>query len=120
MLDPSWLASARKLLKPTTRSARPVWLQKSMGFEVPKGWFSGLVNRLRDEFGQVYVVQPYRVQEKCSPSCMNAIHHVCECSCMGKNHGAGGPGKGWFVVSEAFATQWGEQQLACRLMIKAS
>jgi hypothetical protein len=36
---------------------------------------------------------------------------------MGANHGFGNDGS-WFEVSETFATRWGEEELACRLMVK--
>jgi hypothetical protein len=62
------------------------------------------------------LIQPYREQEKCAPSCFNARGHDCQCQCMGANHGRGGPNAGWFVVSDTFATKWGEEHLACRLM----
>jgi hypothetical protein len=35
---------------------------------------------------------------------------------MGANHGAGNDGS-WFEVSDAFAFRWGDQYLACRLML---
>jgi len=35
------------------------------------------------KYSKVYVIQPYREQEKCSPTCQNAIGHECQCSCMG-------------------------------------
>jgi hypothetical protein len=34
---------------------------------------------------------------------------------MGLHHGAGTDGS-WFEVSDTFATRWGDQKLACRLM----
>jgi hypothetical protein len=97
---------------------QPAWLTQFAGWEVSQGWFSGLVERILDRFGKLYIIQPYREQEKCASACMNARGHECECSCMGANHGAGGPGAGWFEVSETFATRWGESHLACRLMVQ--
>jgi hypothetical protein len=94
----------------------PKWFSKYSGWEVPKAWFNDLVNAALRRYGQLYVIQPYKEQEVCAPACMNAEGHECECKCMGANHGAGGPGAGWFVVSEAFATRWTGGSLACRLM----
>lgn len=31
----------------------------------------------------------YRADKKCDARCLNSTGHVCECSCGGKNHGAG-------------------------------
>jgi len=67
------------------------------------------------DYGKAYVVQPYREHEKCSPACQNARGHECQCSCMGLYQGQGNDGS-WFDVSDTFATRWGEQVRACRLM----
>lgn len=99
---------------------QPKWLQRYGGWEVPAGWFNDLVNFLLSHFAKVYIIQPYREQEKCAYQCMNAQGHECECSCMGANHGAGGPGAGWYEVSDTFATRWGESYLACRLVTRVS
>jgi hypothetical protein len=80
-----------------------------------KAWFNDFVERSLVQYGNVYIIQPYREQEKCSPACQNAVGHECQCSCMGLYHGAGNDGS-WFEVSGTFATRWGSQELACRLM----
>lgn len=103
-----WLqASGRK---------NPIWLHKEKYWELPQAWFNDLVKRCAEKFGQVYVIQPYHQHETCAPACWNAAGEICECSCMGANHGSGHPGSGWKVVSDAFATRWGERELACRLI----
>lgn len=110
---------ARAFLQASRPNGRePQWLPKYEGWEVPQDWFSDLVNRILERSSQLYVIQPYRKQEKCASQCMNAEGHECECSCMGANRGVGGPGAGWFEVSDTFATRWGESHLACRLMVK--
>jgi hypothetical protein len=93
-----------------------VWLPKYRCWEVPKAWFNEFVEKSLVRYGSLYVIQPYREQEKCAPACHNATGHECQCACMGANHGAGNDGS-WFEVSETFATRWGEQHLACRLMV---
>ena len=103
----SWLQDGR-------RNA-PKWIADGSYWETPKAWFNDLVNRALERYGRLYVIQPYREQEKCAPACLNAVGHECQCSCMGANHGAGNDGS-WFEVSDTFATRWGHQQLACRLM----
>lgn len=103
----SWLQNGRR----TT----PAWISGPRYWEIPKAWFNDFVERALTTFGRVYVIQPYREQEKCSPACLNAVGHECQCSCMGGNHGAGNDGS-WFEISETFATRWGDQMLACRLM----
>jgi hypothetical protein len=103
-----WLQDAKRL--------SPEWIDKHQCWELPKAWFNDFVVRALARYRKLYIVQPYREQEKCSPSCLNAVGHECQCSCMGANHGAGNDGS-WFEVSEAFAVRWSERYLACRLMI---
>jgi hypothetical protein len=103
----AWLQDGRRM--------SPAWISGKRYWEIPKAWFNDFVERALRTFGQVYVIQPYREQEKCSPACLNAVGHECQCSCMGRNHGAGNDGS-WFEISETFATRWGDQMLACRLM----
>lgn len=103
----AWLQDGRRLY--------PAWISGKRYWEIPKAWLNDFVERALKTFGQVYVIQPYREQEKCSPACLNAVGHECQCSCMGRNHGAGNDGS-WFEISETFATRWGDQILACRLM----
>jgi hypothetical protein len=93
----------------------PQWNSDEDYWEVPISWFNKLVHRYLDRFKMVYIIQPYREQEKCSRSCMDASGHECNCSCMGANHGQGFSG-GWLEISDAFATRWGEETYACRLM----
>jgi hypothetical protein len=107
MIHRSWIRNGR-------RSA-VAWSQTMRCWEAPRSWFNDLVERCLDQFGKVYIIQPFREQEKCAPACMNASGHECQCSCMGANHGTGNDGS-WFEVSDTFATRWGDLQLACRLM----
>ena len=104
----------REWLRNKRRTA-PVWNSSKKYWELPKAWFNDFVNRSLERYGKVYIIQPYREQEKCAPACMNAIGHECQCSCMGQNHGAGNDGT-WFEVSETFATRWSNLQIACRLL----
>ena len=93
----------------------PNWIASEKHWETPKAWFNDLVERLLTKFKKLYIIQPYREQEKCAPACMNAVGHECQCSCMGANHGSGNDGS-WFEVSETFATRWSGEYFACRLM----
>jgi hypothetical protein len=95
---------------------KPVWLEKFKCWEVPRSWFSPLVEQTLKKYGKLYIIQPYRIQEKCASACWNAEKHECQCSCMGAHHGAGTPDGRWFEVSDTFATTWREQELACRLL----
>lgn len=97
------------------RRTKPTWSKVGKYWEAPRSWFNDLVDRALDRFGSIYIVQPYREQEKCAPACLNASGHECECSCMGQNHGAGNNGS-WFEVSETFATRWHDREIACRLL----
>ena len=98
------------------RAIAPIWISEGKYWELPKAWFNNFIERAFAKYGSVYVIQPYRPQEKCAPACKNATGHECECSCMGRYHGVDNDGT-WFEVSETFAFRWGDLQLACRLMI---
>lgn len=108
-------AKNNKLWLRNNRTRKPSWNQEHKCWELPKAWFNDLVDRSLQQWGQIYIIQPYREQEICAPACMNAKGHDCQCSCMGANHGQGDDGN-WFSTSEAFAAKWGEKKLACRLM----
>ena len=98
-----------------SRRSSPQWIDKYRCWELPKAWFNDLVDRSLKRYGKVYIIQPYREQEKCAPACQNATGHECQCSCMGEHHGVGNDGS-WFEVSDTFATRWGNRRLACRLL----
>ena len=104
----AWLQNGRR--------TSPEWNRHRKYWELPKSWFNDFVDRALEKYGKVYVIQPYREQEICAPACMNARGHECQCSCMGGNHGAGNDGS-WFEVHDAFATRWGDEQVACRLLM---
>ena len=103
----NWLQNGRRI--------SPIWTKDEKYWELPKSWFNDLVNRCLDRYRRVYIIQPYREEEKCAPACMSAIGHECQCSCMGANHGAGNDGS-WFEVSDTFAVRWKNQYLASRLL----
>lgn len=103
----------------TVGKSTVTWIDSKSYWELPKNWFNDFVNRALERYSKLYVIQPYREQEKCARQCMEAIGHECNCSCMGRNHGAGVDGS-WFEVSETFATRWGEKEIACRLMVSKS
>lgn len=98
------------------RRNKPVWVSNKKHWEIPKAWFNDTVNRGLERWGQLYIIQPYRKQEKCSPACQDAKGHECQCSCMGEHHGSQHIDGGWFIVSDTFATKWGSTELACRLL----
>jgi hypothetical protein len=100
-----WLRSDRR--------NKPEWISDGGYWELPKAWFSGLVDSALIRYGEVWIIQPYREKEICAPACMNAVGHECECSCMGANHRMGVEGR-WYEVSEALAVRWGERTLAVR------
>jgi hypothetical protein len=105
-----WLASFGR--------RNPIRHKDEKYWELPTSWFNDLVNGALKRYGKVYIIQPFRMQEKCAPACWNATGHECQCSCMGQNHGVGDPGRRWFIVSETFATKWHDMELACRLLTK--
>lgn len=98
------------------RRRKPTWNKRFKCWEVPKKWFDDLIHRVLRRFHRVYVIQPFRVQEKCAPACWNARGFECECSCMGANHGSNNPAGRWYIISETLAMLWHERELACRLI----
>ena len=98
---------------------KPAWNQRFKCWETPNSWLDYLIHRILKRFGQVYVIQPYKAQQKCAPACWNAKGFECECSCMGENHGSGNPLGDWHVVSDTFAVQWGPREYACRLIVSS-
>ena len=106
--DRSWLRRDRQRI--------PRRNEKFFCWSTPRSWLDGLVDQFLERDGMVYIIQPLKRQQKCAPACVNALHHDCECSCMGENHGSGHLGRSWKVISEVFATKWSEEELACRLI----
>lgn len=98
------------------RRNEPIWDKEKGHWQIPKSWFNDTVNRSLKRFHKLYIIQPYKEEEKCAPACWNAQGHECQCSCQGANHGTGN-NLNFFVVSETFAVKWKESQLACRLLI---
>lgn len=95
---------------------QPQWDPKFKCWEVYHAWLNWLVERILHRYGRVYLIQPFRVMEKCAPACWNATGFECECSCMGENHGSG-DGSGFHVVSETFAFRWQTREYGCRLIV---
>lgn len=106
----AWLQRAGRI--------HPKWIAGSKHWELPQAWFNRLVRQSLDTFGRAYIIQPYREQEKCAPACWNAEGDECQCSCMGANHGSRSSNSGWRVVSDTFATRWGDRHIACRLVTR--
>ena len=100
------------------RRNHPRWNAKFKCWEVPMAWFNDVISETLSRYGKLYIIQPFREQEKCAPACWNAKGHECQCSCMGANHGSQGPNGNWLVITDAFATRWHEKKLACRLVTK--
>ncbi|ANI80414.1 hypothetical protein [Sphingobium sp. EP60837] len=60
----TWLQDGRRI--------SPTWIASKRYWEIPKAWFNDVVERALRTYEQIYVIQPYREQEKCSPACLNA------------------------------------------------
>lgn len=111
--------SNRQWLKGAHRN-QPEWNGEGKRWETPKSWYEDVVKLSLERFGSIYVIQPFRTQQKCAPACWNADGINCECSCMGANHGSGNPSGRWYVVSETCAVQWNGRQYSCRLVTTPS
>lgn len=94
----------------------PRWIDKKVCYEVPADWFDKLVPILLRTHNFLYIIQPYREREECAPKCKSAVGHECDCPCLGRFHGAGYSGNGWFEVSDAYEVRWGEKRWGCRLL----
>lgn len=94
----------------------PEWQKDKKRWVLPRSWFNDIVNKCLEKYGKIYIIQPFREQEKCAPACWNAKGHECNCSCMGANHGAKGENSNWLVISDAFATRFSEEEYSCRLL----
>lgn len=81
-------------------------------------WFGPLIRRCLQRYGRVYVIQPLNHSEVCASSCWDAKGDECQCSCYGTNHGGGRPAGAWKEISEAFAVQWSQRELACQLIVR--
>lgn len=104
----SWLKDDHRI--------NPRWDRRYRCWETPRAWFESLVQSTLRRFGRIYVIQPFRLQQKCAPACWNAGGFECECSCLGANHGSGNPSGRWYEISETLAVNWGERQYSCRLI----
>src|SRR4051794_26479509 len=49
----------------------PVWLSREKCWQTPKAWFNDLVEMILRRHKKIYIIQPFREQEKCSPACLN-------------------------------------------------
>ena len=98
------------------RRTKPEWLSKFKAWSIPKSWLDDTLRRSLARYGAVYLIQPYSDLEKCAPACWQAKGALCECSCMGKNHGSGNPLGKWHVVSETFAVRINDREFSCRLL----
>ncbi|RPI74829.1 MAG: hypothetical protein EHM45_17040 [Desulfobacteraceae bacterium] len=90
---------------------KPKWLKNYKCWKIPKAWFEDVVKRALIRYKGVYVIQPFRPQEKCAPACWNATGIECDCSCMGENHGSGNPIGKWYIVSEALGCPMGRKTI---------
>lgn len=105
----------REWLKNGPRKREPIWNKEKKYWELPASRFNEVVKMILNKYGKVYILQPYREKEVCSPSCINAEGFECQCSCLGANHGSGNH-QGWYEVTEALAVKYGKTKLGCRLL----
>jgi hypothetical protein len=113
MVRAPYSGDTRQWLKGTGRIIE--WLGRYRAWELPASRFDDVVQLSLERYGKVYIIQPYRPFQKCAPACWNAKGSRCQCSCLGKNHQGNALDH---VVSETFAFQWDDRQLACRLLTK--
>jgi hypothetical protein len=98
------------------RHHRPEWLKAFRCWKIPRAWLEEVAILLCERHGQAYIIHPYRERETCAPVCWDAQGLLCECSCLGANHGQGQGSGAWYVVSDTCAVQWGPRRYACRLI----
>lgn len=107
--DAGWIMSFKK-------SYGGWWRKNYSCWDVPKSWFAEIAKELLIRYGSVYIVQPFNENEKCCPSCWNAVGIECVCSCLGANHGSGKPLGKWYDVVETFASKWDGKNYGCKLI----
>jgi hypothetical protein len=95
---------------------KPQWNRQFKCWEIPRAWLDKVIRMLIQKYRRAYFIHAYRAHEKCAPACWDAKGAQCECSCLGKNHGAGCPGGRWYIVSDACAVLWHGRELAYRLL----
>jgi hypothetical protein len=115
--DSDWIRSTRLWLH-NVGGKPPTWNSAQSYWEIAAKRFNDLIGLLFSRYPQIHNIQPFLEQEVCASRCWNAQGHDCQCSCMGTNHGQGKFGA-WLEVSDTFATRWGDQEMACRLLTKA-
>ena len=84
----TWLRNDNRL--------KPSWSKQYKCRKTPSTWFNDVVGRILRKYGTVYVIQPYRVLEKCAPACWNASIRV-SMLVTGENQGA---------IVEFVSTRW--------------
>lgn len=105
------------------------WLKDVCGAGTQPRWADGCWEIARPHYlallaalparvgGPLTVIEDFAEREVCTVSCTNAnpdTSHLCECSCLGANHGSGiaggAPGvayrSGWLSVGEQALVQW--------------
>jgi hypothetical protein len=104
----AWLQNGRR--------TKPKWLDDRKAWSIPKSWFEDTLRRSLVRHGAVWVLQPVNEMEKCAPACWKAVGALCECSCLGLNHGSASEDGKWHVVSDTFAVRVKDRRLSCRLL----
>ena len=99
------------------RRNHPQWSATFSYWKAPRAWLSSLVGQALADFGRVYLIQTFKSSETCARVCQKAQGFDCDCSCNGEHHGEENM-RGWFEVSETFATRGGDRRLGCRLLTK--
>jgi hypothetical protein len=51
---------------------QPKWITDKKWWETPQAWFNRLIDQALERYGEVYVIQLYKEQQKCAPACWNA------------------------------------------------
>jgi hypothetical protein len=97
---------------------KPVWNPEKKYWEVPKSWFTELVESVTAAFGSTYVIQPHHDHERCNASCQNAKRLECECPCLGKNHGMGGRANHEIGIQDAVVVPWRDHHLTIQVFQK--
>ena len=96
------LESERKWLK-RFNCPSAEWLKVENYWKLSRAWFYFITQRTLRRFNRIYVIQPKRLQIKCSPTCLNSLTDYSDCSCLGRNHGMGViGGLGRFSIVKSF------------------
>ena len=63
------------------------WNEEEQRWEVSRAHFDKLFRAIKRRWGIVHIYEEHLANQECCPQCMQAKRELCECGCLGRNHG---------------------------------